>query len=128
MIDEKERQEIIEEAINKSVEKTLLMLPEVIGNLMQSHAALHRINAKFYGDHPEFKDHKDVVAAVVEGVEGKHPTLEHQEILDRAVPEIRRRIALMSKLDMTRVTSTPERKLENLEIGDPQRLKPFGEI
>ena len=50
MIDEKERQDIVEEAVSKAVEKTLLMIPEVIGNLMSSHASLHKINTEFYNN------------------------------------------------------------------------------
>jgi len=97
MITESERNEII----NAAVEKTLLMIPEVIGNLLANHAALHKINTAFYTAHPEFKGKKDVVQSVVEMIEGKNPLLEYEEILDKAVPEIERRLVIMQDVDIT---------------------------
>jgi len=127
MIEEKEKEAIIEEAVNKAVEKTLLMIPEVIGNLIASHAALHKINAKFYADHPEFKDHKDVVAAVVEMVEGKDPNAKYEDILDRAVPEIRHRITMMKNLDLENVSRTPDRNFQYLQLPESPKDS-YGEI
>ena len=124
MIDEKERREIIEEAVNKAVEKTLLSIPEVIGNLMASHAILHKINTKFYSDYPEFKDKKDVVASVVEMVEGKNPLATYEDILKQSVPKIRERILTMKNLDMENVNSKPNRDFKGLE----EKPNPHGEI
>ncbi len=128
MIDEKERQEIIEEAVNKAVEKTLLLIPEIVGNLMSSHAALHKINTKFYSDYPEFKDKKDVVASVVEMIESKNPLAKYEEILKKSVPEIRQRMLTLKNLNMENVSKTPNRDLSDLEIGKPNKLNPHGEI
>lgn len=129
MIDEKERQDIIDEAVNKAVEKTLLLIPEVIGNLMSSHAALHKINTKFYSDFPEFKDKKDVVASVVEMVEGKNPLAKYEDILKSAIPEIRERINTMKNLDMENFNPKPNRDLKSLEILEAERpSNPHGEI
>jgi len=111
MITEEERQSII----NEAVERTLLSIPEVIGNLMASHAALAKINKKFYDDYPEFKNSKDVVASVVEVVEGKNPIDNYDKILRDAVPEIRRRIATTKSLDMTNVPR-PNRDLSHGEL------------
>ncbi len=128
MIDAKERQEIIEEAVNKAVEKTLLLIPETVGNLMASHAALHKINTKFYGDYPEFKDKKDTVAAVVEMIEGRNPLAKYEDILKNAVPEIRKRILTMKNLDMDSVNQKPDRDFKNLEIGVSDKPNPHGQI
>jgi len=72
MTDE-ERNSIINEAVNKSIEKMLLIMPETIGSLITSHIALNRINSKFYADYPEFKDKKNIVQSVVEMIEDKNP-------------------------------------------------------
>ena len=128
MIEESERQSIIEEAVNKAVEKTLLLIPDVIGNLMANHALLHKINSKFYADYPEFKDKKDVVANVVEMVEGRTPLAKYEDILKNAVPEIRKRILTMKTLDMDSVNQKPDRDFKNLEIGETNRSNPHGEI
>ncbi len=97
MITELEKEEII----NAAVEKTLLMIPEVIGNLMANHAMLHKINKKFYEDHPEFAGKKDIVQAVVEYTEGKNPTMKYEDLLQKAVPEIRRRIQISQDVNVS---------------------------
>ena len=97
MITIEERESIIKEA----VERALLALPETVGNLMKSQAALHRLNTKFYADYPEFKDKREIVAAVLENVEGNNPLENYEELLKKAVPEIRNRINIMSSLNMT---------------------------
>lgn len=128
-MDEKERQEIIDEAVNKAVEKTLLLIPEVIGNLMSSHASLHKINQKFYSDYPEFKDKKNIVANIVEMVEGKNPLDDYKTILEKAVPEIRQRILTLKNIDMENVNPKPDRNLKGLDILEAERLNnPHGEI
>ena len=96
MITEEEKEEIIALA----TERMLLTIPEVIGNLMSNHAALHKINIKFYTDHPEFADRKDIVQAVVEMIEGKNPLMKYEELLERATPEITRRLLITKDLDM----------------------------
>jgi uncharacterized membrane protein YfbV (UPF0208 family) len=103
MIDEAERQEII----NAAVEKALLLLPETVGNLIASHAALSKINTKFYSDYPEFKDKKDIVASVVEMVEGKNTFDNYESILKKAIPEIRKRINVVGGLDLKNVSFNP---------------------
>lgn len=118
MIDEIERASIIEEAINKSIEKMLLTLPETMGNLIASHVALNKINTKFYADYPEFKDKKDVVATIVEMVEGKNPLESYENILKQAVPEIRERINTLKNLNMTTVTNNPDRDFKSIDAGN----------
>lgn len=97
MLNEDEKQEII----NLVVEKTLLLLPEVIGNLMTNHMALHKINAKFYADYPEFVGKKNVVQAVVEKIDGENPLESYENILAKAVPEIRARLNIVQNLSLS---------------------------
>ena len=111
-------EEVINTAVNRAIEKMLLILPETIGNLMASHAALHKINKKFYDDYPEFKDKKDIVASVVEMVEGKNPLEKYEEILKKAIPEIRSRIKIVGSLDMKNVTTSPDRNFKSLSISN----------
>lgn len=112
MITQEERDEIIAAA----TERTLLMIPEVIGNLMASHAALHKINTKFYTDYPEFKDKRDVVQSVVEMVEGNNPLLSYEEILLKAAPEIKRRLVVMQDIDTKKTPSSPPRDFRNIDM------------
>ena len=92
-----------EEIINAAVERTLLSIPEVIGNLMANHAALHKINLQFYKEHPEFAGRKDVVQSAVEMVEGKNPIMDYEDILIKATPEIQRRLSIIKNVNTTEV-------------------------
>ena len=112
MVTPEERQEIIDAA----VEKALLLLPETMGNLLTEHAAISKMTSQFYKDHPEFKDKKDVVASVIEQVDGENPALDYKEILKTAVPKIRSRLKTMEGLDMESVSEKPDRTFDALPI------------
>ena len=105
MITEEEKQEII----NKAVEKAMLILPETVGHLIANHFAMSELNTKFYKDHPEFSDKKDLVASVIEMVEGKNPLMKYEDLLTKAVPEIRERIKTVGKLNTNTVSMDPDR-------------------
>lgn len=111
MITESERQEIIDAA----VEKALLLIPEVVGNMMTNHVAMTKINSKFYKDHPEFKDHKDAVVSVIEMIEGQDPTVEYKDILEKSIPEIKRRISTISKIDVKDISPRFNRDFSNVD-------------
>lgn len=122
MITPEERQEIIDAA----VEKALLVLPETMGSLITDHITMAKLNSQFYKDHPEFKDDKDIVASVIEKIDGENPLLDYKEKLGKAVPEIKRRIDTVKSLDMKNVSSNPSRTYEPLNV--PKIENPHGEI
>ena len=105
MITDEERQSII----NEAVERTLLMLPDVVGNLIMNQVNLIKLNRTFYDRFPEFKDNKETVASVVEYVEGVSPGLKYEDILTKAVPLIRERMKTVGKLDIKSVTKPTEK-------------------
>lgn len=109
MLTEEERNEII----NTTVERVLVAIPEVIGNLMANHAMLHKLNREFYAAHQEFAGKKDIVQKVVEAVEGRNPTLSYDKILEKAVPEIKQRIAVMQDVNSIDVPVTIPRDFSN---------------
>lgn len=104
MVTEEEKKEIIEAA----VEKALLMLPEVVGNLMANHVALAEMNTEFYKNNPELRKHKELVATTVEAIEAEHPYLDYKEILNKAVPEVKKKIKMIDKLDTETVPKSKE--------------------
>lgn len=112
MITKEEREELISAA----VERALLMIPEVVGNMMTNHVTMAKINSDFYMAHPEFKDNKDVVVSVIEMIEGQDPTVDYKDILDKAVPEIKKRINLTQRLDTTNVSDKPNRNFGHGEL------------
>jgi hypothetical protein len=117
MITDEERQSIISEV----VEKTLLAIPEVIGNLIQNHLHLLKLNKKFYQEFPEFNEKRDIVAQVVEYVEGKNPGVDYEQILKQAVPVIRERMKTVSSLDLKNLTK-PNRNLQSFKLTDNGEL------
>jgi len=114
MITKEEREEII----NSAVEKTLLMIPEVVGNLLANHAALHKINAEFYKAHPEFSKRKDIVQVVVEMIEGKNPLMEYGEILEKAVPEIKRQLIIAQDVNTTDMPTVMPKDFSSIDLPD----------
>jgi hypothetical protein len=93
-----------EEVVNEVVEKLLLMLPEIIGNLITNHMSKLKLNKDFYLNYPEFRDKKDIVASVVEMVEGLDPTVDYKDILNNAVPEIKKRLGQVKDLNFEPVS------------------------
>lgn len=109
MITKEEKQEII----NLAVEKTLLMIPEVVGNMMTNHVTMTEINKKFYEKFPEFRRRKDIVVSVIEMIEGQDPTVNYEKILEKSVPEIKRQIALTESVNTTKAPTTYNRDFSN---------------
>ena len=110
MITEEEKQEII----NKAVEKAMLVLPEVVGNLITQHVALSKMNSEFYATHPEFKDKKDIVASVIEVLDGENPLMDYKELLTKAVPKIKERINIVSKLNTNAINTEPNKNFNGI--------------
>ena len=110
MITEIEKREIID----KAVEETLLKIPEVVGSLMMNHASKVRTKKMFYERFPEFGNHRDVVTTVIEGVENSDASLNFDQIIEKAIPRIKRQIASVKDLDMTKV----RRPSSNFDYGE----------
>jgi len=127
MLTEEEKNEIVDMVVDRvgdiTVERLLLSIPETVGHLMASAAALKKTNEEFYNKHKEFSKHRDVVASVVEMTEGKNPLLSHQELLERSVPEIKKRIKTMDGLDMKNITSKPNLTFDRLDAPSDQHGK-----
>jgi len=104
-----------EEIINAAVEKALLMLPETIGSLMSSQAALMKANKEFFAKHPEFAQHRDVVQAVLEKVDGEDTLADYQDKLAKAVPLVRERLQTMQKLDLAKVDKRVDRNFSDID-------------
>lgn len=98
-MDKSEREEII----NEAVERTILMIPEVVGNLIMNHAAKMRVSSKFYEKYPQFKEFKQVVASVIEKYDDENIGEDFEKVLEKSVPEVERRIAKVKDLNMTEV-------------------------
>jgi hypothetical protein len=98
-----------QEIIDKAVEKAMLILPEVVGNLITHHVAMSKMNSEFYDAHPEFKGRKDVVASVIEMLDGENPMIEYKDLLAKAVPKIKERIKTIEMLETKTVNANVDR-------------------
>lgn len=117
MITKEERDSIV----NEAVEKALLILPEVVGNLIANQTTFIELNREFYKKYPEFADKKDVVQSVVEVVEGENFGLEYKDILAKAVPKIKERLKIVGTLD-TKTINRPNRDLSGYDLSDNGEL------
>lgn len=122
MITDEEKEEII----NLAVERALLRLPDTVGHLITTHMEHVKLNRDFYGKHPELKDKKDLVASVLEMVEGENPFDPYDKLLEKAMPRIQERIETVGKLDTKTVSEAPKRDFSRDKI--PQLDSPNGEI
>jgi hypothetical protein len=111
MITPEERQSIIDEA----VEKALLRLPDVIGNLITNQISAVRINRQFYQKFPDFSNAKDVVASVIENLEATNPGVDYATLLEKAAPLIKEQISQIKTLDVKTV-GKPNRDLSTLKV------------
>ena len=100
-----------ESIINETIERMLLRLPEVVGNLITNHVQNNKINKEFYTKYPEFKAHRDVVMAVIEKIDGDNPLTDYNDILEKAVPIIKSQIKTQKSLSVK-----PPEKLPDLDF------------
>ena len=94
---------LIERIKDEAVEKALKLLPSVMGHLMTQHIALTRLGENLLKDNPEFKEKRDIVQGTLEEFEANNPGVPIEEVLQKAIPSIREKIKITSKLDVTRV-------------------------
>jgi hypothetical protein len=92
-----------EKLINEITERMLLKIPDIVGNLITLYADKIRMSKEFYAKYPEFADHKDVVASVIESIDANSKFKPFKEVVDDSVPVIRRRIESLKGIDMKSV-------------------------
>lgn len=85
--------EVLTRVNQQAVENTLRMLPSVVHNLVIQVSDLKETTDKFYKDHPELSSHKNFVAQALEKVEGQNPGMSTSDLLNRALPEVKKLIA-----------------------------------
>ena len=89
--------------VNEITERMLLKIPDVVGNLITFYADKIRMSKEFYAKYPEFSDHRDVVASVIESMDANSKFKPFKEVVEDSVPVIRKRIGLLKGIDMKTV-------------------------
>lgn len=103
-----------EKLILEITERILLRIPEVLGNLMAHHATINKEKKAFFNKYPEFKRDLPTVTSVIEKIEGDDLSLNFNDVLERSVPEIQKRLKLVDDLNFDK----PEQEKLNLNITD----------
>ena len=98
-MDTQEREEII----NEAVERALLKIPEIIGNLMMYYSGKMKVSKRLYERFPEFEKHRQLVASTIEAEENADFSRSFDEIVEAAIPKIKRRIESVGNLDIANV-------------------------
>jgi hypothetical protein len=111
VITEEERQSIINEAI----ERALLLLPEVVGNLIMSQAKMIKLSREFHKKYPDLVTNKELAASVIEKIESENPGGDFSKVLEKAAPLIRERLRTVKSLDLNTV-KRPNRDLSSLNV------------
>lgn len=89
-----------ESIINAAVEKTMLSIPGVIGNLLQEKVAMRKLAEKFYTENPDFKENKNIVGAIIQQIETENPADTYSEILKKATPKIKNAIISVNNAEL----------------------------
>jgi hypothetical protein len=90
--------EVFSRVYNKAVEDAIRQTPDLMLKLFVSQQAQQKLKLDFYEKNPEFKEHRDIVQALVQKVDGENPGKDYDFILGLAEPMIRSAIAKLKAL------------------------------
>ena len=103
-----------EQIIYVAVERALMMIPEVVGQLLLRKETTKKLAIQFYKENPDFLEHKSIVASVIEEYEGENPGVQYSEILKAVTPTIKAKIGTLKSVDL----SAPSRPTDLTFHGD----------
>lgn len=84
--------EILSRVHSSSIETTMRKLPDILSRMVANTTTTQAMTNEFFKNNPEFKDHKNIVAAVVEELDSKEPGRDYDKILEDAKPIIEEKI------------------------------------
>lgn len=94
-----------DQMVDKVVEKVLLRIPDIIGNLIKNHANMQKLNYDFYQRYPEFQNHKGVVCSVIEMIESQNFSMQYEQILEKAAPMIQTKLNMIESTNIETLTN-----------------------
>lgn len=95
MLTEQEKEDLV----NRTLEKVLLRLPEVVGNLMKELGAKTKLLAYFQRTYPETKKNPELVAKMLEQAELENPGLDYKQLLDKVGSEVSDKLVIADKIN-----------------------------
>jgi hypothetical protein len=108
-LEEKEQlyKEFKERMFPEYQELMYLNMPRIIGNLIDQHLNNAKIKEGLYSKRPEFKKRPDVVASIMQKIEGNNTLMNPDEIIEKAIPEIDKILKDIKPLDLETVGKRP---------------------
>ena len=106
-----------DELVNVAAQEALRSLPLINENIIKRSAVLHEMSRKFYEDNKDLEAHKDMVAKVIERIEGQNPGMDFDKILLKAAPMAREAIKAEEKILTSSVTKSSSLKSMDDIIG-----------
>lgn len=105
--------EAFEDLVHLAVQEALKSLPLVVDNITKQAAVLRTSSEKFYADNPSLRDHKKLVAQVLEQVEAENPGISYKTLLEKTKPRVYQ--ALQSSATATKSVNPEKLKLFDLD-------------
>lgn len=102
--------EDLEKIIDITTERVLLKLPETVGNMMSSLVTMIENRKKFYNDHPELVDHKELVMKLYEQIDGESMGQSYDEVVNKLLPLVRQKLSIKNSLSKSPVKTIDSSK------------------
>lgn len=80
--------EAFEDLVQLAVQEALKALPLVIDNITKQAAVLRSSSEQFYNENPGLREHKPLVAKVLEQVEAENPGISYKTLLEKTKPRV----------------------------------------
>jgi len=104
---------LVERVRLQTIEDILKSLPFVVRNMVTSASRRYELANKFYEENKDLANDKSLSAAVIEEMDAKYPGMPFEELLEKAAPEIRRRLTLRQDVNYHRTGRPSLEQLDN---------------
>lgn len=102
----------------RAVEEALRTVPSVVDHVTKQAFFLRKMSSKFYEEHPELAEHKELVTKTIEELEGSNPGLSFESLVAKAGVETKKKLKDMKKLTPDVDLDPPKRKQMDSKLGE----------
>lgn len=93
--DKKVLDDVLSRVYNKAIEQALCHIPDIVNKLSKKVKNINSCLDVYFKDNPKFLEYKDIVIKTVQQIEIEFTGMTFEDILEKAKPEIERKIALI---------------------------------
>lgn len=104
----------------RAVEDALRSIPAIIDYVVKQSVYLKKVSTKFYEDHPELLNHKEIVAQVLERAESRNPGVRLEQLLERIPHEVKEAVMEQKRAEKNAGNSggRPDLKKAEANLGE----------